>query len=384
MTSKGIEIITVAEASAEHPRHSSASMIELKDSSVLMAWIEFSKSNLEHAAGDDAPADIVAMASRDGGRSWGNYRTLIQRGPNDTSAYSPAFLRLRDGNILFKYELYHRFVRNEDCCISACACRSRDECKTFSSPVTIWNRSARHMGFQNDVRQLSTGRLIVPAVVMKGKILQDDGKGLSPAGTMVCGCFYSDNQGKTWEECESYVYLPMRGAMEPGIEELKDGRLVMVMRTQLGSVFKSISSDGGRTWSKAQTTGLHSPESYPALARIPQTGDLLLVWNHSLYDPKFDHYGKRTPLSVAISRDDGCTWEKIKDIETDPGWEFTNPSVMATSQGAVLITYEASKYVSVVPPGKLGRSRMSLKLAIVYLDWLYDRPILNEKLEIKS
>ena len=98
----------------------------------------------------------------------------------------------------------------------------------------------------------------------------------------------------------------LRGAMEPKIEQTSDGRVLMVMRTQLGAVFKSYSSEGGRTWPLAQTTGLSAPESCPALLRIPQTRDLLLVWNHSAYNPKFYHYGVRSPLTVAISQDDGC------------------------------------------------------------------------------
>lgn len=222
------------------------------------------------------------------------------------------------------------------------------------------------------MRQLSSGRIVVPTCYMEGTALQDEGKGLAPTDTSVAGCFYSDDEGRSWDECESYVYLPMRGSMEPKIEELKDGRLMMVMRTQLGSVFESFSEDGGQTWSKAQTTGLRSPESCPGLRRIPQTGDLLLIWNDSPYDPKFDHYGIRSPLSAAISKDEGFTWQKSKAIETDPEWEFTNPAAIVTSQGNLLIAYEASEYASLIPPGKFGRSRMHLKLAIVELDWLYE------------
>jgi sialidase-1 len=146
----------------------------------------------------------------------------------------------------------------------------------------------------------------------------------------------------------------------------------MVMRAQLGSVFQSISEDGGATWSKPQTTGLRAPESCPGLLRIPQTGDLALIWNDSPYDPKFDHYGVRSPLSVAVSKDDGRTWGRSKAIESDPDWEFTNPAAIVTREGRLIIVYEASKYESLTPPGKLGRSRMHLKLAIVELDWLYE------------
>ena len=370
--SKGPEIVMVAEASEEHPRNGGADLIELEDGSIFMSKMLTHKSGLEFQAGDDAPSDLITLVSRDGGRTWGDHRIFIKPAPDETAAYTPGLLRLRNGHILFRYEMYHHFVQGEDKCMSAYACTSQDECKTFSRPVTIFSRSAHHAGSQGDLRQLSTGRIVVPTCYMEGTALQDEGKGLAPTDTSVAGCFYSDDEGRSWDECESYVYLPMRGSMEPKIEELKDGRLMMVMRTQLGSVFESFSEDGGQTWSKAQTTGLRSPESCPGLRRIPQTGDLLLIWNDSPYDPKFDHYGIRSPLSAAISKDEGFTWQKSKAIETDPEWEFTNPAAIVTSQGNLLIAYEASEYASLIPPGKFGRSRMHLKLAIVELDWLYE------------
>jgi sialidase-1 len=237
--------------------------------------------------------------------------------------------------------------------------------------VTIVSRSSHHGGSQGDIRELSTGRIIVPVCRIEGTALQDDGKGLAPSNTSLCSVFYSDD-GKRWKETERYPYLPMRGTMEPKVEELKDGRLLMVMRNQLGSVFKSYSSDGGATWSNPQTTGLPAPESCPGLLRIPQTGDLLLIYNDSPYDPKFDHYGLRNPLSAVISRDEGQTWGKSKAIESDPEWEFTNPALIVTRGGKLVMCYEASKYDILSPhPGRLGRTRMHLKLAIVDLEWLY-------------
>jgi hypothetical protein len=106
--------------------------------------------------------------------------------------------------------------------------------------------------------------------------------------------------------------------------------------------------------------------------RIPQTGDLLMVWNDSPYDPKFDHYGVRNPFSMAISKDDGQTWLPSRAIETDPEWEFTNPAAIVTRDGNLLLAYEVSKYASLEHPGKLGRTMMSLKLAIIDIDWLYE------------
>jgi len=370
------EIVMVVEATEEHPRHSCGDMVELKDGSLFMNKMEIFKSgDLRHAADDEAKSDIVGLVSRDGGRTWGDQRTLIKCGENDHAAYYPGLLRLQNGDILFRHAMFHSFVYQEPWKLSGYVCWSQDECQTFSDPVTVLDRQSELAWSDGDMRQLSTGRIIIPTQKQMDYERQDEG-----GDHVVNGVMYSDDDGQTWEKCESYVDLPMRGAMEPKIEELQDGRLLMVMRTELGAVFKSYSEDGGRTWSKAQTTGLRAPESCPGLRRIPQTGDLVLIWNHSLFDPKFDHCGVRSPLSVAITKDGGDTWEQIKNIETDPEWEFTNPVTYVTSDGNLLIAYEASKYESLTGPGhgntgqtgRVGRHRMHLKLAIVDIDWLYE------------
>lgn len=369
------EIVMVAEATAEHPRHGGLDMIELKDGGIFMAKMEITAGkDLRHAADDEAPSDIIGIASHDGGRTWGERRRLITTGPGDKAAYYPGLLRLRDGSILFRHAMFHKFVYGQPWSLSGYVCFSKDECKTFSDTVTVLDKSHDLAWSCGDLLLMSTGRIVIPTQKCLNYELQDDG------GDHCLNVIqYSDDNGLTWKVGNGFVDLPMRGAMEPKIEELKDGRLLMIMRSQLGAVFQALSEDGGLTWSKPQTTSLRAPESCPGLRRIPQTGHLLIVWNNALFDPSFDHSGLRNPLTVAISKDEGRTWEKAKDVDTGHDWEFTNPSIMVTSDGHVLIAYEASKYDSLTEPGygnvgqigRVGRTRMHLKLAIIPVDWLY-------------
>lgn len=108
------------------------------------------------------------------------------------------------------------------------------------------------------------------------------------------------------------------GLQEPGIVELRDGRLMMWHRTDMGSQLLSYSEDGGDTWTDPVPSNIISPLSPAAIKRLPQTGDLILVWNdHSNIDER--RRGKRTPLAVAISKDEGKTWINTKFIEEDAG-----------------------------------------------------------------
>ena len=84
---------------------------------------------------------------------------------------------------------------------------------------------------------------------------------------------------------------------------------MMFIRATSGKQFVSYSKDKGATWSYAKPYNLKSPLSPASIERIPSTGDLFAIWNNNDgSDPKIKD--KRTPLTVAISKDDGKTWQK--------------------------------------------------------------------------
>lgn len=171
---------------------------------------------------------------------------------------------------------------------------------------------------------------------------------------------YSDDDGKIWEYSPHEIDLPMRGAMEPFIAECSNNSLIMVMRSQLGSVMRSYSYDDGISWSKPQTTGLKVPESCPYITNVPNSDTLMVIWNNSEYDPSyFSHYGKRTPLTAAFSDDNGKSFYGFTDIETDEKRAFSNPAVTCTRNGRCLLTYWTEEYL---PSGAMGNP-IDLRLA---------------------
>jgi hypothetical protein len=159
---------------------------------------------------------------------------------------------------------------------------------------------------------------------------------------------------------------------EPGIVELKDGRLMMWMRTAENMQYVCHSSDRGETWTKAVAWNLNSPNS-PASVKRLSNGDLLAIWNdhgaHPQYkNPKVvaERYrrfltwsnGQRTPLTLAVSKDEGRTWINRRDLEGDPeGW-LCYIACLETER-ALLLGYCAKD--------NLSHSRITR----VPLDWLY-------------
>src|SRR6185436_14130981 len=138
--------------------------------------------------------------------------------------------------------------------------------------------------------------------------------------------YLSDDAGKSWRRSRTVLDRDASGAptnfMEPGVVEVSANRLLMLIRTKLGCQYFSQSTDGGETWSAPRPSQLLSPEAPASIARIPKTGDLLVVWNDHDNQPESYRVRQppiRTPLAVAISHDGGATWVNHKLIESAAG-----------------------------------------------------------------
>jgi hypothetical protein len=193
---------------------------------------------------------------------------------------------------------------------------SSDEGKTWSEPtVCIPDEAIGYYVMNNDrAVQLSSGRLVLPVA------LHNTPQQNKFNGSAIISCYLSDDNGQTWRAGKSAPQAEKLTMQEPGVVELKDGKLLMFCRTPHGSQYVSHSEDGGVTWTPLAASNIVSPLSPASVERIPKTGDLLLVWNN--HEKIADELrGKRTPFNVAISKDEGRTWERTKTLEDDPhGW----------------------------------------------------------------
>lgn len=294
-----------------NPRNTEGAFVTLKDGRVLFAYTKFTGGGSDHDA-----ATIAARYSSDGGLTWTATDTTLVGREGTMNAMSVSLLRLKDGRIALFYLRKnsladcHPFLRY-----------SSDEAVTWSEPISAIAEPGYFVLNNDRVVQLKSGRLVMP-VALHAPI---DGK-YSLRG--VAMTYLSDDAGRTWRRSGSLA-APAEdraGFQEPGVVELKDGRLMMFIRTQLGSQYLSYSTDRGESWSPAQPSSIASPLSPASIKRVPNSGDLLMVWNdHSAVDPSFRSTpksgGKRTPLTMAISRDGGRTWQNPQPIRTAAdGW----------------------------------------------------------------
>ncbi len=342
------EMVTndVYPASPRNPRYSEGSVMVLTDSSLLYSTTEFAGDGADHAT-----AHVVARRSTDGGRSW-EPSTVLQENVGAQNVMSSTLRRLtpgrQDGPIGHLY-----LVKNSAADLHAFLRVSHDEGRRWGPPVRVTQDAGYHVVNNDRLTVLSGGRLICPVSWSED---------FQKTGHFIVFCYYSDDMGRTWSRSKTNLDQPRRGAMEPEVIELRDGRLLMIIRTQVGIIASSHSADRGETWSAPVPLGPKAPEAPSTIRRIPATGDLLLVFNNTFRDG-VDHGGARTPLTTAISSDEGRTWSHLKNLESDPkeGYAYTS---VTFHRDRLLLSY----YIHDSRTGRIKSRFRSLPVS-----WLYSK-----------
>ena len=347
------EPLLVIEPSKENPRSSEGDIIELKDGRLCLIYTRFTD-----AGGDHAAADLAMRMSDDDGRSWSHDRIVVRR-PGGLNVMSVSLMRLASGEIAL---FYLRKNSKEDC--RPIMCVSTDEAETWSPPTVCITDKVGYYVLNNDrAVQLKAGRLVLPVAWHQGP-----GQGRDTAGVIMC--YLSDDNGRIWRRSkDSFKGYSPNGqritVQEPGIVELKDGRLMMFMRTNAASQYICYSQDSGETWSKAQPSNIASPLSPASIKRIPWTSDLLCVWNDHSGFHKYSE-GRRSPLCLSVSKDEGMTWSRSRIIESNPNGWYCYTAITFVKNQAILAYCAGDKQV-----GGLNR----LKVLALSKDWLTFSPL---------
>lgn len=354
----------------DNPRNSEGDFIRLKDGRILYVYTHFTGT----VSDDHGSARLAMRESSDQGLTWSKKDVTVVGQEGLQNVMSVSLLRLADGRIALFY-----LVKNSHCDCRPVVRISSDEAQTWSEPIKCVADEMSDYYVLNNSRaiQLTCGRVILPVCRHSWNPEANGGKGLwDMDGVMTT--LISDDGCRSWRFGKQTfkTFSPSQRArvttQEPGLVELKDGRIMMWMRTEQNMQYVSYSSDRGETWSKAVAWNLISPNS-PATVKRLANGDLLAVWNDHGTHPQYkdSEYvspryrsalswcnGQRTPLTMAVSNDEGRTWNHRRDLEgSSEGW-FCYVSVLEVD-GALLLGY-CSK-------DNLGSSRITY----VPLQWLY-------------
>ncbi|MDO5416828.1 MAG: sialidase family protein [Lachnospiraceae bacterium] len=303
-----------------------STLVETKNHVVVAAWFGGSW---------EKGADVAIWMSRRVDGIWETPRKAAEvRG---TAMWNPVLFQKKDGTIQLFYKVGETIAEWKTWYME-----SGDEGVTFTEP-----------------RELVPGDVSGGRGPVKNKPIRlADGTVLAPA-SLEGGCWdafvdISKDDGETWEKSE---LVPVRrggydiytvdqpynkyrlfgkGIIQPTLWQDGEGAVHMFLRSTSSRIFRSDSVDGGRTWSMAYDTGLPNNNSGIDLTKLPN-GDLILVYNPRENLPNY-YKGPRTPLTVAVSKDNGKSFEKLMDLETGHG-NYCYPSVICNEQNEVMITY---------------------------------------------
>ena len=305
--------------------------------------------------------EIAARRSADGGRTWTEPQTLLVL-PSEPGHWGGCqVVADLDGEL-------HAFLLNDRHTgvfpdaggqreagpqvprrIDIWHTRTAGDIQAWRGPQRIWQG---YTGSLNGGLCTRAGRLVLPFARLTSRTWRERGEGLDAfwfSGTSSSLAVYSDDGGDTWQESPSELKVQSPaigtyGAVEPVVAELEDGRLWMLIRTQLGRFYDSISADGAR-WSQPRPTHLINSDSPAGLVRVPD-GRLVLLWNKCRRFP-YAHGGRHV-LHGAVSSDEGRTWVGHREVARDPlrdepppaggdhGTAYPYP--LALPDGAVLAT----------------------------------------------
>lgn len=221
-----------------------------------------------------------------------------------------------------------------------CVMRSPDGGSTWEAPVWLhdeWTGEVR------DMIRTESGKLVVSTM----KLAHNPGR-----HTVLT--YVSADNGKSWK-ASPVIDLGgcghHGGVTEATIEQLKDGRIWMLLRTNWGRFWQAFSEDEGLTWRRIEPSTIEA-SSAPGLLKRLASGRLVLFWNRPYPEGK-DSYplmggdglwsevpvsNHREELSMAFSEDEGKTFSKpVVVARREKAW-LSYPRLLEFEPGELWLT----------------------------------------------
>jgi hypothetical protein len=201
-----------------------------------------------------------------------------------------------------------------------------------------------------DIIQTSSGEVVVPVQPM-----------LHNPGRHATRTYVSADDGKTWTWSNTIDLGGSGhhdGAMEATLTELKDGRLWMLLRTNLDYFWEAFSEDKGRSWRVIQPSRFDASSAPGYLLRLAGNR-LALVWNRLYPECKLETARRggdgqlssaaaswhRGELSLAFSEDDGKTWTEPVVIARKPGGGLSYAYLFERRPGELWVSTRFSDHI---------------------------------------
>ena len=303
-----------------------STLLKLDDEKYLIAWFGGTKE------GNEDVAIWIVHGNEE------HFEKPVILAQSDEAHWNPVLFRINESKIIIFYK-----VGNEISKWRTMYRISEDNGESFGEEKELVKDDFGGRGpVRNKPIRLASGRILAP--------------GSTELGIWKAFTDCSDDDGVTWKKSSEveirqleYIegertvdkkdsLIPVseqsfygRGVIQPTLLESEPDKVHMLLRSTEGKIYRSDSQDGGRTWTDAYATELPNNNSGIDMIRA-EDGRLFLVYN-----PIGVNWGDRTPISLAVSKDGGESWEKLRDLSSGDG-EFAYPAIIQDEE-FIYITY---------------------------------------------
>jgi predicted neuraminidase len=284
----------------KYPYNHAATIVELDGGDLLVAW---------GAGSRELGPDTVIVSSRRkaGEKGWSSPVVIADKA--ERADANPVLFTDSTGAV----HLLHVEMFGDTFCLGRVMEHiSRDGGETWGEARVALD--AVCMMVKNKPMRTSGGRWVLPAY--QEAIYQSQ--------------FWTSDDGVKWTTGTPLLTL-LNNNLQPSVVECSDGSLLALMRCSGNGRFtwEARSTDGGKTWTLKDRCDLPNPNSGLDMVKLTD-GKIVLIYNPNKQD--------RTPISAAISADNGKTWSPARAIETgDP--QLSYPAVIQTRDGMIHVVY---------------------------------------------
>lgn len=289
--------------------------------------------------------------SGDEGKTW-KEEYAIFGGSDDYSIGSPVLIRTSKNTIILAFSNiaekanwnWRKDIHDSPGAIlPTYAVRSLDGGKTWQD---LQKLHSEWTGMIRDIIETKEGSIVFTSM----KMLHDPGR-----HTVLT--YTSKDDGKSWL-ASNIIDLGgignHGGVMESTLEQLKDGKIWMILRTNWGNFWQTFSTDEGLTWKDIGPMAIDASSSPGIITRL-KSGRLVLVWNRLFLEGKKTYTlrggdnnladlpttWQREEVSIAFSDDEGNTWSEpvvIAKAHDDRKKWMSYPYVFEVQPGELWIT----------------------------------------------
>jgi hypothetical protein len=304
-----------------------AAILPFDDGRLYLVYSAGQRADFVEGGMPEGEIRLMGRWSHDEGDTWSE-PFLVRECDGIPNVMEPSCVRLPIGRVLMSYMQRDTYVTGGDAFAGMYPkiAHSDDDCSTWSEPTGITGEDARFFTTNDRLLRLSTGRIILPVLI-------------APDMNRMC-VWLSDDDGTSWRRGRGDARAADNARCGyPVAVELADGAVAMFMKPTTKCIQIACSTDGGDSWTLVNPSG---PEPCPAtyiVGRIPNSADLLLIWNN---------HTQRTNLTSAISRDHGATWSNYRLLEAQRGWpvrhRYAFPSLAFLHDCAHMTWYERTSH----------------------------------------